>query len=653
MAASNRAAAGLEPHSLHLACMLKIVAAAAVVPALAWGQPALPPAATPAAALLRLSIEELAQVEISSVSRHTERVADAPAAVYVITPDLIRRSGATTLAEALRLAPNLHVARVDSSTWAISARGFNSTTANKLLVMVDGRSIYTPLHAGVFWDMHDVVLHDVERIEVVSGPGGTLWGANAVNGVINVITRPARESIGSLVAPVLGTDERGIVVRQGWRTGADAGLRLYAKASRFEPTERADGSTASDEWRRAQAGFRFGTGSPDAGWTFQGDLFDGRADVPSQPERRVQGGNLLARWRHDMGERGTVRVQAWLDTYRREQPGFFTEQLDTVDVDVQHHFRWGERHDLVWGAGLRHHSDRTTGGALLRFEPADSTLALASVFAQDTMALTGDLKLIMGLKLEHNDYTGMESQPSVRLAWKPDDRSLLWAAVSRAVRTPSRLDRDFFVAALPPPYGGRLLGGPEFVSESLTALETGWRSWPTARLSYSVNVFAHRYGRLRSVEPTGTGDFVLANGMRGRSRGVEAWGDYQLSETWRLHAGLMLQRQRLRFAEGSQDPGSVAAAGNDPRHQWTLRSAWSLPRNMHFDVALRRVGELPSPVVPAYTALDARLAWSPRRDLEISIAGFDLLDARHPEFGAAPARSEIGRRLLLKALWTR
>ena len=653
MAASHRAAPGLVAHSLHRTFALRLAAMAAW-PALACGQAESPPVTTPAAAaLLRLSIEELAQVEISSVSRHAERVADAAAAVYVITPDLIRRSGATTLAEALRLAPNLNVARVNSSTWAISARGFNGTTANKLLVMIDGRTVYTPLHAGVFWDMHDVVLEDVERIEVVSGPGGTLWGANAVNGVINVITRPAREAVGTFVEPVVGTEERGLVVRQGWRTGPDTGLRIYAKALEFDSTQRADGSTVADGWRHAQTGFRWGTGTPMQGWTVQGDAFDGRADVPGQPERRVRGGNLLARWRHDMGERGNVRLQAWVDTYRREQPGFFTEQLDTLDVDFQHRVPWGERHDFVWGAGLRHHHDHTSAGALLRFDPSDSTMTLASVFAQDTVALSEAWKFTLGLKLERTRYTGTESQPSVRLAWKPNDRSLLWTAVSRAVRTPSRLDRDLFVASLPPPYGGRLLGGPDFVSESLKAWEAGWRAWPTTRLGYSINVFVNRYDRLRSVEPTGTGDFVLGNRMRGRGRGMEAWGDYQASENWRLHAGSMLLRQRLRFADESADPGSTAAAGNDPRHQWMLRSSWTLPRDMLFDVAVRRVGPLPSPAVPGYTALDARIAWSPRRDVELSIAGFDLLDAQHPEFGAAPARSEIGRRLILRAIWSR
>ncbi|WP_280156190.1 TonB-dependent receptor [Piscinibacter sp. XHJ-5] len=608
-------------------------------------------AATPAA-LSRLSIEELAEVEVMAVSRRSQRLADAPAAVYVITRDQIRAGGMTTLPEALRLAPNLHVARSSSHTYAISARGFNSESSNKLLVMIDGRTVYTPLHSGVFWDVQDMPLNDVERIEVISGPGGTLWGANAVNGVINVVTRSARDTAGSVVEAVGGNDDRGFSMRHGVRVG-DGAARLYAKRFDHDGTQRADGSTVADAWKHTQAGFRADVGAPASAWTLQGDAYEGKAQVPGLPERRVSGANALARWSRQLGAREELHLQLYLDTYKRRQPGLFTEDLDTVDIDAQHQFTWRRAHDVVWGAGLRHQRDHTAAGPLFAFVPADSRLRLFNVFAQDTVSLAERWKLTFGLKLERNSYTGLEHQPNLRLAWKRDEQSLWWAAVSRAVRTPSRLDRAFQVfVPLPAPYGGSLAGGPNFVSESLTAFEVGHRAQPGASTSFSVNAFYNRHQRLRSIEPAGAGAFVIGNGVQGHVSGVEAWGSHQVSASWRVHAGLSLLSEDLRFAPGSADPGLPTTGGNDPRHQFQLRSSWSLPRGVLLELGLRAVGALPNPAVPAYTALDARVAWSPRPDLELSLTGFNLPDERHAEFGAPPARSELGRRILLRALWS-
>lgn len=606
-------------------------------------------------ALSRLSIEELADIEISSVSRRAERLADAPAAVYVITRDEIRRAGVTTLAEALRLAPNLEVARIRSNSWAITARGFNSGSANKLLVMIDGRTVYTPLHAGVFWDVQDLVLADVERIEVVSGPGGTLWGANAFNGVINIVSRSARDTAGATVAaPVAGSEERGASLRHGFAIGDPAdrgGARVYAKRYLYDGSRLADGSPVRDAWSHGQAGFRADWGPSTSAWTLQGDAYEGRGQMPAMPDSRQSGGNVLGRWSRELANGGGLQVQAHADTYDRKQPGFFTEQLDTLDIDVQHRFAWGTRHELVWGGGYRRQQDRTTGGTLLAFVPADSRLTLANLFAQDTYSISERIKLTVGTKLERNNYTGVELQPNVRLAWKLDEQSLLWGAISRALRTPSRIDRDFqLLVSLPPPYGGRLLGGPDFMSERITAYEIGWRSQPAPALAYSVNAFYNDTTRLRSVEPSGT-DFVLGNGVRGHAVGLEAWGSVQLTDAWRMSAGLTLLDQHLRFAPGSRDPGSPAVGGNDPQHQLTLRSSWTSARGWSLDVGVRAIGALPDPAVPAYTALDARIGWSVRQNLELSLAGFDLL-GRHAEFGAAPGRSEFGRRVLLRALWT-
>jgi iron complex outermembrane receptor protein len=631
-------------HALTLACLALHGAAFAAAD--------LQLAARSPASLSRLSIEELAEIEVSSVSKRPEKLADAAASVFVITSDDIRRSGATTLPELLRLAPNLQVARSNSNSYAISARGFNGSSANKLLVMIDGRSVYTPLHSGVFWDVQDVMVRDIERIEVISGPGGTLWGANAVNGVINVLTRSAKNTDGTLVNAVAGTEERNVAVRHGRQLGPDTGLRLYARTQRFEPSQRADGTAVRDEWSRRQIGFRADGGKASAGWSLHGDAYEGDAQAPGTPDRKVSGANLVASMTRDLGERSNLRAQVYLDSYQRKQPGFFNQKLDSVDVDVQHHVTLANGHELLWGGGLREHHDHTEGGPLLAFVPADSRLTLANLFAQDTMSFGERLKLTLGLKLERNNYTGLEVQPNARLAWKLGPQALLWSAVSRAVRTPSRLDRDFFVFVnLAPPYSGRLLGGPSFESERLTAYELGYRAQPTPALSYSVTGFIHDYDRLRSVEPNGSGAFVLGNGVRGRSHGLEAWGSYQVNPAWRVDAGLSLLRQRLRFAAGSADPGSPSAGGNDPKHQFLLRSSWSLPRDLSLDLGLRAIGALPSPAVPGYVVVDARLGWQVTPGMELSLAAFNLLDERHAEFGSAPNRSEFDRTLSLRLVW--
>lgn len=607
-------------------------------------------AARSPASLARLSIEELSEIEISSVSKRPERLADAAASVYVITREDIRRSGATTLPEVLRLAPNLQVARGNVNGYAISARGFNNESANKLLVMIDGRTVYTPLHSGVFWDVQDVLIGDIERIEVVSGPGGGLWGANAVNGVINVITLSAKNTVGTLAGVTLGTQERGVTARHGVALGDDAAVRVYAKSFRFDHHRRADGTDINDAWNRQQAGFRADWGKA-SNWTLQGDVYQGDAQALNRPQRNTSGANLLARWVREYEDKSGLQFQAYFDTYKRRQAGFFNEDLDTIDIDAQHHFQVGSAHEIIWGGGVREQRDKTSGGGLFAFSPAESKLTLANLFAQDTWTIQPRTKLTVGLKLEHNSFTGLEYQPNVRIAWKPDEQALLWAAVSRAVRTPSRLDRDLLIfVPLGAPYTGRLLGGPDFRSERLMAYELGYRGQPRPDLSYSVSTFVHVYDRLRSVEPNGAGDFVLGNGVKARTEGIEAWGGYQVHEGWRLNAGLVLQHQSFRFAPNSQDPGTASGNGNDPKHQFTLRSSFTLPRDMSLDLALRSVAALPSPAVPAYTTLDARLAWPISKELELSFSAFNLL-GRHVEFGAAPARAEYERSFALRLLW--
>ncbi len=607
--------------------------------------------------IARLRIEELADIEITSVSKKQELLSDAAAAVFVITHEDIRRAGATSLPEALRLAPNLQVAQTNANTYAISARGFNIGGANKLLVLIDGRSVYSPLNSGVFWDAQNVMLEDVERIEVISGSGGTLWGSNAVNGVINIITRKAADTQGALLSLGAGNRESMAAVRQGWKLGDDASMRVYAKGFRRTDTENAAGVGAGDSWHARQAGFRADWGAEGNGVTLQGDVYEGVYDLPSNLDDKTRsGGNLLGRWSRTLASGSSFQVQAYFDRVRQTVPGVagFGESSDTYDIQAQHRFTLGNAHDLVWGGGYRLWRNVQTNGPLIAFVPPSFDLKLADLFVQDTISLDEHLKLTLAAKLEHNSYTGMEIQPNARLAWKPNEHSLLWSAVSRAVRTPSRVDRDFYVLNFP---ALPLQGGPDFRSEKLTAYEIGYRAQPSPSLSYSVSAFYNAYDYLRTIEPGPGGAVVLGNQIEGNTYGVEMWGSYRINDDWRLSAGYSALRERLQYKpDSARSPlnGSVTSAtGNDPAHQFSLRSTMNLPHATELDLTLRRIGALPDPAVPAYTALDARLGWHVSKDLELSFSATNLTDGRHPEFGAAPSRSEIGRSFFLSLLWKR
>jgi iron complex outermembrane receptor protein len=593
-----------------------------------------------AANLVDLSLEELSNITVSTVSGRAEPLSRAPGSVYVISGEDIRRSGVTTLPEALRLAPNLHVARVDASQYAISARGFNSTTANKLQVLIDGRTVYTPLFSGTFWDAQDVLLEDVERIEVISGPGGTLWGANAVNGVINVITRRAGDTQGTLGIARAGSLERGGAVRHG---GAIAGghYRLYAKAREHDRSRFEGGAAAQDANDLAQAGFRADWGTALEGFTLQGDAYGGDLDQG----RERSGYNLLGRWTRALAGGSSLRLQGYFDRTYRNYPGTFKEDLDTYDFELQHALAPAGAHRLLWGFGLRHHRDRVENSPLLAFLPANSTFNRSHVFVQDEIALRPDLDLILGLKLDRNPYTGAESLPNARLAWRLSDSQLLWAAVSRAVRAPSRIDREFFSPSTPP--FTALAGGPDFRSEVARVLEIGYRVQPSARLSYSLTAYHHRYDSLRTLSPSPAGP-VLANDGEGKTTGVEGWGTWRGADWWRLSAGFMRQRQSFGLRPGAVDLLSPGANGNDPRGWLKLRGSFDLGPAHELDIMLRRVGSLPAPPVPAYTAVDARLGWRIRRDTELSLVAQNLFDRRHAEWQTAAGRVDIDRALLVQ-----
>jgi iron complex outermembrane receptor protein len=618
--------------------------------------------AAPASALtqlaqnfVELSLEELANIEVTSVSKKTQSLATAPASIFVITGEEIRRSGATTLPEALRLAPNLQVARLDARNYAVTARGFNSAFENKLLVLIDGRTVYSPLFSGVFWDAQDVMLEDIERVEIISGPGATLWGANAVNGVINIMTRSAADTQGGLLAAGSGRHEKNGSVRYGGKLENGGYYRVYGKYADNDNSRRADGSVAADGWHRSQTGFRADWQGGNGGLTVQGDAYTGKLRQLGTRDIRIAGANLLGRATRSLGDDSEVRVQAYLDHTQRDQPNAFVEHLDTLDLELQHAVKLGAIHNVVWGGGYRHAWDRLRNDRSFAFLPAKADLHWGNVFAKDEIELRKNLRLTLGLKMEHNHYTGMESLPSIRLAWNAAKDHMIWASASRAVRVPSRIDRDFFAPPAPLMVNGVprfiIAGGPDFVSETAKVAEIGYRAQPTAALSYSLTAFYSQYDRLRTLEP-GPAGAVFRNLAEGNTRGIELTGTWQAAQKWRLSGGLVAQRFRLRPKPGSMDSAAGSSlSNNDPGTYMMLRSSYDISSDKELDITVRRVGRLPRPEVPAYTSMDLRFGWRVNRDLELSLLGQNLLNESHAEFGAAPGRSEFERSLFLKFVW--
>jgi len=612
-----------------------------------------PDSSLSADSLKKLSIEQLMNVEVTSVSKRPERLTQVASAIQVITQDDIRRSGVTSLPEALRLATNLQVAQVDSRQWAISARGFNSTTANKLLVLIDGRTVYTPLYSGVFWDVQDVPLADVDRIEVISGPGATLWGANAVNGVINVITRNSRDSHGLLVSGGGGTELRGFGnARWGGTLSPTVHYRVYGTGFARQPTLLPSSLDAADDWHALQGGFRVDwDASPTNGVSVHGDLYDGRIGQPSAGDIAVSGRNLAARWSHTISATADVRTELYYDRTHRDIPGTFGEDLDTYDVDIQHRTELGQRHDLVWGLGYRLINDRVVNSAVVEFLPPHVARQWFTGFVQDEIALVPNrLHVALGTKLEHNDYTGFEIQPSGRVNWRLSPSGTLWAAVSRALRTPSRIDRELFVRIPPATF---LAGGPGFHSEEELAYELGYRH-QQGSLALSVATFYSRYHGLRSVEqlhPPAPDTLVIANGQDGESYGAELAADYRLTGRWRLRAGYTELRVHVWAQPGSTDMSGGSAESHTPDRQFSVRSAADLPAHLSLGGTFRYVGEIANQQVPAYGELDMRVAWQPAPMLELSVVGQNLLHDHHVEFGTPSARRQIERGVYGAVAW--
>lgn len=597
-----------------------------------------------ATALTTLSLEELGELRVTSVSKKEQRLADAAAAIYVITEDAIRRAGARTLPEALRLAPNLQVAQIDAKTYTITARGFNTgSTNNKLLVLIDGRTVYTPLYSGVFWEVQDVLLQDIDRIEVISGPGGTLWGANAVNGVINVISKKANSTVGALGYAMAGNTERALAIRHGGAFEGDGGAyRVYAKADQGRHTTRINGADGLDGWARWQLGFRSDWRWAHSDLTAQGDAYRSSGDQTPTGRQRNTGANLQLRWNQTLADGAALRLQSYLDRTTRDIPGTFSEQLNTLDFDVQYSMPGGGGQQTIWGGGYRVSDDHVGNTAALAFLPADRKLHWANLFVQHERSVLPNLSMSVGAKAETNDYTGLEFLPSLKLAWKPSDPQLLWVGLSRAVRAPSRIDTDFYVPGKPP---YQLAGGPDFKSEIANTLELGWRAQQGQALSYSVVLSHSEYDRLRSLDMQPGRAIVFRNQVSGGVDALEAWASYQVSSAWSLDASAVLLHERFSGANlASSSPG------NDPRARWTLGSRWNIDDNQYLDVRLRHVGKLPSPAIPAYTAVDAHFGWRVSKAVELSVSGRNLFDPRHREFAPSSAAQRANPVLLERAL---
>ena len=597
--------------------------------------------------LADLSLEQLSNIEVTSVSGRAESLRDAAASIFVITNEDIRRSAAVTLPDVLRLAPNLQVAQSSAGGYAISARGFNNEISNKLLVLIDGRTIYSALFSGVFWDANDVLLGDVERIEVISGPGGTLWGANAVNGIINIITKSAADTQGTFAVVTRSAAGGREAVRWGGKLGEDGHARVYALLNDRASTRIADGSSRGDGGTRRQLGARADWSWGSGQLTLQGDVYKGGEQPATNLASEISGGNLLARWSSKLADGSPYKLQAYYDSASRNDGLVFHNQAQTTDLQFTHEPVMPAGHALLWGAGYRSGRDNNDPSPLVLFIPNERRLTWASVFAQDQLRLGEHWRVTLGAKAERNSYTGVEFLPNLRVSYEHSPSNTSWASLSRTVRAPARLDRDFYFPGSAP---FLIAGGPNFQSETATVAEIGHRGSAGSDATYSVTLFRQAYKGLRAGVP-GSNPAIVSNQIDGHSTGVEAWAQYQAAANWRLSAGLFAMRKNLAFASGYTDSTSVPNLGNDPKHQWNLRSSWDIGPRQQLDVIVRHVGELPTPVVPAYTAVDLHWDWKVTPGFSVGLLAQNLFDRRHAEFNAAGAASQIERRVFLRAAW--
>jgi iron complex outermembrane receptor protein len=641
----------------------------------AWGQETAPPSPSQDA-LTELSLEELMNVEIVTYSKTPLKWFDTPAAIDVVTQEDIRRSGVTSIPEALRMAPGVEVARINSNQWAIGIRGFTSRLSRSILVLIDGRSVYNPLFAGVYWEVQDLLLEDIERIEVIRGPGGVIWGANAVNGVVNIITKHSKETQGGLVTLGAGTEERRFDgVRYGGRSGENLHYRVYAKYFNRDAAFHPDG-VDFDDWRMGQAGFRtdLDLTNRDA-FTLQGDFYTGEAGqrtrfgIYTPPfsqtvvrDADLSGGNLLFNWRHTQSERSDWSLKLYYDRTSRDEANF-EEDRDTFDVDFQNRLRLFNRQELTWGLGYRLISDETSGVETVVFVPAARTDDLYTAFLQYTMAFLSEEQLVitLGSKFEQNDYSGFEFQPSGRVLWKATPNQTVWSAVTRAVRTPSRLEHDLELSGVLNPATntfGRTIADKSFDSEEVLAYEIGYRIHPISRLIVSTTTFYNQYSNLLTLEagttpftepaPPGPDRTVIpffwGNRMDGHTYGVELMSDWKAREGWRINFTYTFLQIDMSAEPGTFNPmnSEESIEGSSPHHQAGLLSMIDLPGNLAFDWFLRYVDRLPAQEVKRYYNLDLRLGWHPRDHVELSVVGQNLLDSHHAEFARGVVEVQRG-----------
>ncbi|MGH8018891.1 MAG: TonB-dependent receptor plug domain-containing protein [Opitutaceae bacterium] len=632
-------------------------------------------------ALKQLSLDELLNIEVTSVSKTAEDYRDVAAAITVVNAEHIRRSGATSVPDALRWVPGIHVARRNSNSWAVASRGFSSINSQNLLVLSDTRSIYTPLLSGVAWDVQDYLMADIERIEVIRGPGASLWGSNAVNGVINITTKHAADTHGVRIETAAGTEEHAMVAaRYGDQTSGGIHYRVFGKY--FDRDDTFSQAVSSDDWRMSHLGFRadWATSAQDE-FTVQGDVYRGNigqlapsVSVLGRPgptgdlETQVAGGSILGRWRHTIDESSDIQFRAYYDRTHRDDPSF-TDDLDTIDLDLQHRFNPIVDHEIVWGLNYRYTSNRNEGKGIFEVRPPSSEDDLVSAFVQDQFVLRDALRVTVGTKFGHNDFSGDELQPGVRAAWDVVPGQTLWAAISRAARIPARLERDVYIDASDPAGNPvfRLLGNEDFGSEELVAYEIGYRWRASETLHIDVALFENRYDDIASLElgdpflDPETGQMVVPvvnrNLTEGRARGAEALVTFSPFARWRLsgsysYLDMSLDSSGLDLNRGEFFDGAT------PRHQFALGSYLTLDGGFEVDVHfrsvsdIRRVPDIPAGEgIPGYSELDIHLSWRASDQMRIALVGRNLLHDHHPEFGTPEARGEIERSVYARIAW--
>ncbi|GAX60981.1 tonB-dependent receptor [Candidatus Scalindua japonica] len=627
-------------------------------------------------------------MEVSSVSKKTEKLFDSPAAIYVITKENIRRSGAASIPELLRMVPGLQVAQIDANKWAITSRGFNARFVTKLLVLIDGRTVYSPLLAGVYWDVQNYLMEDLERIEVIRGPGGTLWGANAINGVINIITKNSRDTQGGLLTGRVGNEERAIGgFRYGGKIGKDINYRFYSRYFKYDDSGDLlnDSSlNGNDKWNMLQGGFRLDWDlSSSSELMFQGNIYDGHSNESlinsSKPRRNseLSGGHVLGRWKYMLSDSSEIILQMYLDqTFRKN--AITREVRNISDIDLQHRFKLGDRQEFMWGLGYRYVTDDIDGFRGLTYDTDNTSKSssrydnLLTSFVQDEITLIDDkLRLILGTKISHNDYTGLEFQPNLRLIWKPTHRTAVWASVSRSVRTPNRFEHDSVHSITTFPTGFvttgtvQVLGSHDFHSENLIASELGYRIQPAKRLSIDIATFYNSYDALETTEtgvrfpnpnnPTNTiFPTFVDNKMKGETYGVEISTDWNVTDRWKLYVGYTYLHMKLKLVKGSNSIGAdIEHEGIKPNSQAQIRSYLDLPFKLEFDTSLYYVDNLDTGNIPSYFRLDTRLGWHGTDSLEMSVGMKNILDDQHPEFAAVNSidATEVERSVYFNITW--